>query len=97
MQFQTALNLYSNYLAKPQNIDLEWGTTTKFNIFKGWGIAYNTNLFYDDDRQVVKRDASQVLPTFAADNKTLLAPAGYYLGKGTTFIQGIFVTYDRTF
>ena len=103
IQFQTGLNLYSNYLKDPQNVDVEWGTNTKFNIFKGWGLAYNTNLFYDHDRKVVKRspDANEPATFSTGDNlgngKVVLAPQGYYLGLGTTFIQGVFVTYDRTF
>ena len=104
VQFQTGLNLYSNYLrqegqlaATPQNVDVEWSTATKFNIFKGWGLSYNTNLFYDHDRAVVKRGGALDTGIFDKTGKVLLAPSGYYLGVGTTFIQGVFVTYDRTF
>jgi hypothetical protein len=90
VQFQTGLNLYSNYIIDPQNVDVEWGTTTKFNIFKGFGISYNTNLFYDHDRKVVVKDNT-------ITSATPLIPAGYRLVASTTFIHGFFVTYDRTF
>ena len=91
INFQTGLNLFSNYLNKPQNIIVDWGTTTKFNIFKGWGIALNTNLWYDDNVDVIKKDKD------ALGTPALGLPAGYRLGKGTQFVEGLFVTYDRTF
>ncbi len=91
INFQTSLNLFNNYLYKPQNIIVDWGTTTKFNIFKGWGVAVSTNLWYDDNVDVIKKDSGGL------GTPAIGLPVGYRLGKGTQFVEGLFVTYDRTF
>jgi Protein of unknown function (DUF3078) len=94
IQFQTGLNLFSNYLRDPQNIDIDWGTTTKVNIFKGFGIGLNTNLYYDNDVDVIVRDEKG---TGVSIGGKVIAPAGYKLSKNVQFIEGFFITYDRTF
>lgn len=86
--FNTALNLYSNYLREPQNIDVDWATSTKFNIFKGWGITLTTNMYYDHD----------IFVQVDRDNDVKTGLNGYEsAGRATQFIQGLFITYDRTF
>ncbi|EJF52829.1 Protein of unknown function (DUF3078) [Saprospira grandis DSM 2844] len=49
---KTSLTLFSDYLNNPQNIDVEWLTTTDLYIFKGLSISLNTIVFYDHDVQV---------------------------------------------
>lgn len=49
---KTSLTLFSDYLHNPQNIDVEWLTTTDLYIFKGLSISLNTIVFYDHDVQV---------------------------------------------
>ena len=62
LAFTTALTLYSNYLRDPQNIDVDWTTTTDFHLVKGLAISLNTNLFYDHD-VLVQLDRDRDLST----------------------------------
>jgi len=50
--FTTKLDLFSNYLHKPQNIDISWETLTAFKVNKYIGVNFTTHLVYDDDTRV---------------------------------------------
>lgn len=54
------LTLFSNYLNKPGNIDVDWINEIGFNIYKGFQVNIWTNLFYDHDVQVQVTDYDQV-------------------------------------
>lgn len=43
------LNLFSNYLDNPQNIDVYWQNRFDLNIIKGLSLSYHFELFYDHD------------------------------------------------
>ncbi len=58
----TTINLFSNYLRDPQNIDVEWITNVDLYLFKGLSISLMTNLFYDYD-MMVQVDADNDLTT----------------------------------
>ena len=45
----TQLDLFSNYLKSPQNIDVNWETQIVFNVNKFLSFNINMHLFYDDD------------------------------------------------
>ncbi|MCQ2958840.1 MAG: DUF3078 domain-containing protein [Bacteroidales bacterium] len=45
----TKLNLFSNYLDKPQNVDVDWETLITWKLYKFFTISFNTHLMYDDD------------------------------------------------
>ena len=47
--YSTRLDLYSNYLDKPQNIDLFWTSTLLFKVNNWLGITYQWNIAYDDN------------------------------------------------
>lgn len=47
--FQTKLDLFSNYLNNPQNIDVNWENLLAFKINKLISASFATNLIYDDD------------------------------------------------
>ena len=47
--FTTKLNLFSNYLENPQNVDVDWETLITWKIYKFFNISFNTHLMYDDD------------------------------------------------
>lgn len=47
--FTTKLNLFSNYLDNPQNIDVDWETLIALKINKYITVNFNTHLLYDDD------------------------------------------------
>jgi len=45
----TSLDLFSNYLRNPQNIDILWRTEFSYLLFKNITINLNTEFFYDND------------------------------------------------
>lgn len=47
--FQTKLELFSNYLHNPQNIDVSWETLLNLKVNKFISATLGTHLIYDDD------------------------------------------------
>lgn len=47
--YTSRLDLYSNYLNKPQNIDIFWTSNLIFKVNKWLALNYQWNLAYDDD------------------------------------------------
>jgi len=47
--FQTKLDLFSNYLHNPQNIDVSWETLLTMKVNKFFSATLTTHLIYDDD------------------------------------------------
>lgn len=52
--FQTMLELFSNYLHNPQNIDVNWTTLTNFKVNNLISVIFTTQLIYDDDINVLR-------------------------------------------
>jgi hypothetical protein len=52
--YVTTLDLYSNYLRDPQNVDVEWYNSLDFALAKGISVNLRTDWFYDHDIQVFK-------------------------------------------
>ena len=52
--FQTVLELFSNYLHNPQNVDVNWTTLTTFKVNKFISATLSTQLIYDDDINVLR-------------------------------------------
>lgn len=50
--FTTKIDLFSNYLDKPQNVDVSWETLIAMKINKFVAVNFNTHLLYDDDIKV---------------------------------------------
>ncbi len=48
----TKIDLFSNYLDKPQNIDVNWETLIGLKVNKYIGVSFNTVLIYDDNVKV---------------------------------------------
>ncbi len=67
MEISNNLRLFSNYLNKPQNIDVDWelNITQKINWF--FTIRLNFHLIYDDDVR---------FPVFDENNQPVLLPDG---------------------
>lgn len=53
------LSLYSNYLDKPQNIDVEWDVQLSMSINKWFATTVTTNLIYDNDTKILQKDGSR--------------------------------------
>jgi len=49
VSYSSRLDLYSNYLSNPQNIDLFWTNSLVLKVNKWLGVSYQFNLAYDDD------------------------------------------------
>ncbi|MBP7821688.1 MAG: DUF3078 domain-containing protein [Saprospiraceae bacterium] len=47
--YSSSLQLFSNYLDNPQNIDVDWVNNLGFNIYKGFSLGVTLNAFYDHD------------------------------------------------
>ncbi len=90
VQFQTGLNLFADY-KDLTDVKVDWMTTTKVNLFKGFGVGLNTNLYFDKAVTVITTDKDALgVPG--------VLPAGYKFAKERVqFIEGFFVTYDRAF
>ncbi len=67
--FKTYLTLYFDYLQGQKrdenpdyktHVDVDWGTETSLNVYKGLSIVLTTNLFYDWDVPVQETDYSRV-------------------------------------
>lgn len=50
----TKLNLFSNYLENPQNVDVDWETLITWKLYKCFNISFNAHLMYDDDTKTVE-------------------------------------------
>lgn len=77
--FQTVLELFSNYLHNPQNVDVNWTTLTTFKVNKFISATLATQLIYDDDIKVLRS---------AGDQKGTVGPDVQFkqvLGVGFTY------------
>lgn len=54
LNLSSKLELFSNYLDKPQNIDLAWETILAWKLGKYFSITTSVNLLYDDNTTIVK-------------------------------------------
>jgi len=63
--FQTVLELFTNYLDHPENIDVNWTTLTTFKVNKLISATLSTQLIYDDDIKILRT---------AGDNKGTVGP-----------------------
>ena len=52
--FETILELFSNYMNNPQNVDVNWTTLTTFKVNKFISATLATQLIYDDDIKVLR-------------------------------------------
>lgn len=52
--FATMLELFSNYLHNPQNVDVNWTTLTTMKVNKYISATLSTHLIYDDDIDITR-------------------------------------------
>ncbi len=60
MTVYSRLELFSNYLEKPQNIDVRWDTQLTMKVNKWFSASLNLNLIYDDDVKFARQDGTKV-------------------------------------
>ena len=53
VSFTTKIDLFSNYLKNPQNIDVSWETLIALKVNKYISLNLNTHLIYDDDIKII--------------------------------------------
>ena len=58
MTVYSRLEFFSNYLDKPQNVDIRWDTQVAMKINKWFSATLNLNLIYDDDIKIPQKDGS---------------------------------------
>ncbi|MFI3306462.1 MAG: DUF3078 domain-containing protein [Rikenellaceae bacterium] len=54
----TRLNLFSNYLEDAENVDVDWEVQLSMKINKWLSASVSTNLAYDDNIDIVRKDGS---------------------------------------
>ena len=59
MTVYSRLDLYSDYLHKPQNIDVNWEVQINMAINKWLSTTLTTNLVYDDDVKIAQKDGTK--------------------------------------
>jgi Protein of unknown function (DUF3078). len=58
MTLYTRLNLFSDYLGKPQNIDIRWDTQVNMKINKWFSANLQLNMIYDDDTIITDKNGN---------------------------------------
>ncbi|MDR0982605.1 MAG: DUF3078 domain-containing protein [Culturomica sp.] len=58
MTVYTRVNLYSNYLGKPWNIDVNWDVILNMKVNNWFSANVTTNLVYDDDQRIARKDGT---------------------------------------
>ena len=56
VNFLTKLELFTNYLKNPQNIDVNWESLLVLKVNKFISATVTTNLVYDDDTKYIDKD-----------------------------------------
>lgn len=89
LHFKTTVNLYSNYLRKPEHIDVEWITNIDLFLFKGLSLSLMTNVFWDYD----------VFVQIDTDNDVTTGDANGFDDKGrrVSLLQTLLIKYSIQF
>lgn len=58
VKLSTKLELFSNYLKNPQNVDVYWETAIGMKVNKYISVTIGTTLVYDDDIMIELKDAA---------------------------------------
>jgi hypothetical protein len=56
VSFTTKIDLFSNYLENPQNVDVNWETLVSLKVNKYIIVNFNTQLIYDDDIKIAAKN-----------------------------------------
>jgi len=59
VDFQTRLDLFSNYLKNPQNIDINWDLKLDMKINEYLSAVFGTTLKYDDDIKYIDENGNK--------------------------------------
>lgn len=59
MTIYSRVDLFSNYLDKPQNVDVRWDVQLNMIVNKWFSANITTNMIYDDDTKILQKDGSK--------------------------------------
>ena len=62
VNFLTKIDLFSNYLKNPQNVDVNWETLFVLKVNKFISATVAANLVYDDDTDYIDKDGNNMGP-----------------------------------
>ena len=79
VDFTTKLELFSNYLDRPENIDVNWENLIAMKVNEFLSVNITTQLLYDNDINII-RDPGE----FDPDGNVIRAPS---IGPATQFKQ----------
>jgi hypothetical protein len=60
--FETKLDLFSNYMHNPENIDVDWNVLINMKVNEYLSANINTRLIYDDDVKILDPDTNKSAP-----------------------------------
>ncbi|MDE7374732.1 MAG: DUF481 domain-containing protein, partial [Odoribacter sp.] len=60
MSIQSRVDLFSNYLDKPQNVDVKWDVQLNMTVNKWFSANITTNMIYDDDTKILQKNGKKV-------------------------------------
>ncbi len=60
VSFQTKLDLFSNYLENPENLDISWEVLISMKVNKYISATITTHLLYDDDIDIAWTDSDNI-------------------------------------
>jgi hypothetical protein len=94
------INLFSNYLSGPQNVDVLWTNTLDFQIYKGLSLGLFGDLFYDNDINVqIDRDGDGFFGETSTFTNNAVLPANFRdeLAPAASLTGGFLLKYSRIF
>lgn len=59
MTIFSRLSFYSNYLKKPQNVDINWDVQLNMSINQWFAATITTNMIYDNDTKILQKDGTK--------------------------------------
>lgn len=59
MTIYSRVDLFSNYLENPQNMDVRWDVQLNMKVNKWFSANITTNMIYDDDTKILQKDGSK--------------------------------------
>lgn len=53
---KSKLTFFSNYMNKPENIDINWNSSVTYNISRIFAVTFTLDMIYDDDISILLRE-----------------------------------------
>lgn len=87
VNIKNRIQLFTNYINKPQNIDIDWEMIATFKLNWYTDLRLNTQLIFDDDTKTVvkKKDGTVELDEFGKPKKTARIQFKELLGVSFVF------------